>query len=115
VPVVNSVGAGIFTTHTAIMGKYARHNYHALDFRRLVCFMAKELEYSDKKIASMLGLKPIYFAFIVGQIPELSEALEKVRDSQNQAKRDKNGRCRRKITSMTVTIPEISCNNHDLI
>ena len=63
---------------------------------------------STAQIHPASDLKPIYFAFIVGQIPELSEALEKVRDSQNQAKRDKNGRCRRKITSMAVTIPETS-------
>lgn len=99
-PVVNSAGAGIFTTHTAIMGKYARHNYHASDFRRLVCFMAKELDYDDKKIAQTLGLQFVYFSSIVNLIPGLYEALEEAHgETINRAKK---GRFVSRDASMTL-------------
>jgi hypothetical protein len=94
------------------MGKKARHNYQSSDFRRLVCFMAKDLGYDDKKIASTLGLQLIYFSFAVNSIPELSEALTKARENlPNEAK---NGQYRRKIVSISPVLPKISTDIPDL-
>ena len=70
------------------MGKHTRHNYQSSDFRRLICFMAKELGYDDKKIAQTLGLQFIYFSSIVNLIPGLYEALEEAHgEAVNRAKK----------------------------